>query len=112
MRTDPLYFPSTALRRVITILQAITTQSPYAPDYLESLVIPILAPLFILIQGYQLSHPSFSYQIREIVAAWVAQADREKVKEVMEGLLNTDSRVRLEDIASVISLPDEEGTEA
>jgi hypothetical protein len=112
MRTDPLYFPSTALRRVITILQAITTQSPYAPDYLESLLIPILASLFILIQGYQPSHPSFSYQIREIVAAWVAQADREKVKEVMEGLLDTDSRVRLEDVASVISLPDEEGTEA
>lgn len=108
--SNPLNDPSPTLRRLTAILQAITTQSPYAPDYLDSLIRPILGPLFTLMQGYQVSHPSFGYQIKEIINAWAAQADRKVVQEVMGGMLDSGA-VRMEDVASTISLPDGADTE-
>jgi hypothetical protein len=97
---------SPPLRRSVATLFAITQQTPYNPDYLGSLVRPILRSLLTLMGRYQVSHPVFSHQIRHVVGIWV-EDDKEKVISAIGTMTAAGPEVGEDDLASTIALPDE-----
>jgi hypothetical protein len=98
---------SPSLRRSVATLFAIIQQTPYDPDYLDSLVHPILRSLLTLMGRYQVSHPVFSHQIRHIVGSWVEDADKEQVINAIGSITGAGPEVGEDDLASIIALPDE-----
>jgi hypothetical protein len=95
------------LRRSVATLFAITQQTLYDPDYLDSLVRPILRSLLVLIGRHKASHLVFTHQIRHIVGSWVEDAAKEKVENVIGTITGAGPEVGEDDIASTIDLPDE-----
>lgn len=96
------------LRRNITILLAMTQQTPYDPEYLDSLVRPVLVPLFTLMRRYEFRDPNFSHQSREIIGSWVKDVDKEIVVNVIKGIIDAGGKFGEENVASAIAIPDED----